>query len=377
MGVHRAKWRLAGLLAGLFEGAFCRVWARGRARERGLREFFSGWLFFGRIYAPKDQRGVGERQGESEALAQGQLGSCSCGFASSLVSAQIEREMSFAKTRWISVAALLGAWGALGAEAHSKRSATAKAAAKAQRVASISVLYESAGASRAQVEPTIQALGQAMAKRSKWWDEVQGRFYSGRRAFLQDYSKQKPDLVILPLAAYLAEQKRLALTPIAEVNLVAPTQRQFYLVSADPQRKDCKGAKVASHHLGDWGFLQGVVAQGDWKREDFEWVSQRRPVQVLKTVLRGQSECALIDEAQRRAAQKLEGGEKLRVLWSSKALPSMIAATPGTSAAWRTLLPKLCLDASKGQCRAAGILGFSKLSPAKLKKLAYRYAKQP
>lgn len=249
--------------------------------------------------------------------------------------------------------------------AHSKETDRAK-------VASIAVLYESSGASRSQVEPSIQALGAAMAKRSPW-DEVKGRFYSLRSAFLQDFSRVKPNLVIVPLAAYLAEHKQLGLSPVAEVDLIAPTQRQFYLVSADVQRKDCKGAKVASHHLKDWAFLSAVVAQGAWKQSDFDWVEQRRPVQVIKTVLRGQSECALIDEAQRRAAEKLEGGDKLRVLWSSKALPSMIAATIGPVSAWRGTLSKLCSDSSKEECRAAGIRGFSKLSSAKLKKLVSRY----
>ena len=250
-----------------------------------------------------------------------------------------------------------------------------RAKAKARPVpGNVFVLYEGGGASRRHAEPAIQELARRIAEVGPW-DIVDGHFFSRREALAAKFGEQRPDLVILPLAAHLELQDKLSLRPIRDVELVSPGESRFHLVTADPQRKSCTSAKVVSNHLSDWAFILGIVANGAWSKSDFDWVDQARPMQVIKTVLRGESECALVDEAQLQMAANLEPEKPLHRVWSSETLPVMIASALREEAVWNGALGRVCqaADAAKA-CEAAGIRSFSPISSQRLKALSKRYA---
>lgn len=241
------------------------------------------------------------------------------------------------------------------------------------------VLYPYAGAQAQQAGPALQKFGAQIAKKGGWAN-AQGQIFS-RRAALRKALTQgslQADALILPLSAYLdLKQSHPRWKASHEVSLVSPQQGQFFLVTTDAKRSSCAGAKVATNHLDESPFLSQVVSGGSQVFAQMQWVQQRRPIQVLKTLIRGQAQCALIDQAQLEAARQLPGGAATKVLWSSPKLPSMVAVLRKQEGAWKKVLGTLCRGASSPVCQEVGLLGFDKLSASRIRTIERQYARPP
>lgn len=240
---------------------------------------------------------------------------------------------------------------------------------------SFAVLYPFAGAQGQQAQASLDRLGAQIAQRGGF-GRARGHFFARPKALRKalQKSERSVDAMLMPLASYLALKSEHP-TWIAsyEVSLVSPQQGQFFLVTDDPTRKSCEGASVATHHLDESPFVTKVVAGGDTSFDKLNWVQQRRPIQVLKTLLRGQSDCALIDQAQLDAAKGLPGGDAVKVLWSSKPLPSMVVVLQGQAKSWKKALGSLCRDSSRTSCQEVGLLGFKKLRVSRIRSLESLY----
>ena len=89
-------------------------------------------------------------------------------------------------------------------------------------------------------------------------------------------------------------------------------------------------------------------------------MTTRRPVQTLKKVTRDEADCALIDDAQRSALGKIDGGDAVKVIWESGKLPPMVVVAfsgvpGGERSLFKTNLSGICLGAGKAACDKAGI----------------------
>lgn len=254
---------------------------------------------------------------------------------------------------------------------------------KASASTSFAVLYPFAGAQGDQAKGPMERLGAQIARKGGW-ARATGALYTRPAALvraLQDGAR-KPDALLLPLSSYLALRAsnpawKSTWKASHEVSLLSPQQGQFFLVTDDPKRRSCDRARVATHHLDDSPFVTQVVAGKDKVLGKVDWVKQRRPIQVLKTLLRGQAECALIDQAQLTAAKQLPGGDALKVLWTSKKLPSMVVVLQKQTRGWGKVLRSLCRDASAPVCQEVGLQGFSKLSSSRVKSIEALYAAPP
>lgn len=245
---------------------------------------------------------------------------------------------------------------------------------KAEGSTSFAVLYPFAGAQGQNAQSAMERLGQQIASKGGW-TTAQGQLFTRASALSQALSQKAPDTLLMPLSTYLALK---ATHPdwkaTYEVSLVSPQRQQFFLVTDDPARRSCDKASVVTHHLDDSPFVTQVVAGKSKALQDLQWVKQRRPIQVLKSLLRGQAECALIDTAQLAAARQLPGGEGISTLWSSQKLPSMVVVVQKQARSWKKVLGSLCRGGSGPVCQEVGLLGFSKLARAKVKSIEASYA---
>ena len=155
--------------------------------------------------------------------------------------------------------------------------------------------------------------------------------------------------------------------------------RQYFLVSKSATNlAGCKGKPLASDHLDDTKFVEGVVAGGDFKMADFEVVKTRRPVQTLKKVLRDEATCALVDDAQLASLGKLEGGSAVKSVWSSKKLPPMVVVAFGHVAGaaktnFSASLGAICVGTGRGACAEAGISALRPATDASYNKVVKAY----
>ena len=123
---------------------------------------------------------------------------------------------------------------------------------------------------------------------------------------------------IMSLAAFLALRKQHGLSVIGQADVSAKGGRQYHLVSkSEGSLAGCKGKTLASNHLDDRPFVDGVVSGGEFKLSDFTLDETRRPVQTLKKVIDGEAACALIDDAQLAEMKGVSGGEALKSVWKS------------------------------------------------------------
>lgn len=254
---------------------------------------------------------------------------------------------------------------------------------KAPASTSFAVLYPFAGAQGDQAKGPMERLGTQVASQGGW-SLATGTLFTRSTALaraLQGGASQ-PDALLLPLSSYLALRANNPAWASSwkashEVSLLSPQQGQFFLVTDDPKRSSCDGASVATHHLDDSPFVTQVVGGKGKALAKVSWVKQRRPIQVLKTLLRGQAECALVDQAQLSAAKQLPGGNAIKVLWTSKKLPSMVVVLQKQTRGWGKVLRSLCRGASAPVCQEVGLQGFSKLSASRIKSIEALYAAAP
>ena len=192
-----------------------------------------------------------------------------------------------------------------------------------------------------------------------------GRYFSDRAPALEFVHQSNPDFGILSLPAPLA-LKEAAVTRrvIGEVlapqaggatiafwfqkqNAQTPSKAALGTVSRRPSRQPTQS------------LVDRVVADGAFKLADFSLVEAHRPLEPLKQVLRGEADCALIDDAELAATQHIEQGGELRTVWRGAELPGMaVVAFPRADAAsvksLKQSLAGLCAKA-KQACASVGI----------------------
>jgi hypothetical protein len=221
------------------------------------------------------------------------------------------------------------------------------------------VLREHGAGTAGQAQPYLDQLLGVVAELNQW-PKVTGRYFSERAPALDFVRQEKPEYGILSLAAFVALKESLALSVVGEVVAPKAGGARYFLVSKQAGAAGvCKGRRVATTFASDPKFIDRVVARGAFRLSDLTLVEARRPLEPLKQVLRGEAECALIDDAQREASRHIEHGAELEVVWQSVELPGMaVVAFPraeaGATRSFKQSLETLCAK-SKGACSSIGI----------------------
>ena len=233
----------------------------------------------------------------------------------------------------------------------------------------ILVLKEHGVGSPTLAQPYLNRFVATAAQQNEWGD-AQGQYYVTRAAAEEFILTQKPHYGIMSLAAFLAFRIKYNLEVVGKVAVSLVGGQQYYLVSkSQTTLAGCKGKKLASDHATDARFIEKVVARGAFVLKDFQLVPTQRPLQTIKEVLSGNSECALIDDAQFGELAKLPGGTELKIAWTSEKLPPMVvSAFPNAPTAERERFQKnfnkVCDAETKPACAEVGISSLDLASAA-------------
>ncbi len=222
------------------------------------------------------------------------------------------------------------------------------------------VLRENGSGSAATAQKFIDQVMVSVA-RVNGWPAAQGVYHTQRRAALAFIEAERPHFGILSLGAFLALRKPHKLDLLGKARIKGGGGEQYVIVSKSAtDLAGCKGQTLATNHGEDAKFIDGVVAGGDFKLSDFKVVPTRRPLQTLKSVIRDEATCALIDDAQLAELSRQEGGAAVKPVWFSKTLPAMVVvafptAPAAEAKAFKANLSKVCQGEGKSACASAGI----------------------
>lgn len=252
------------------------------------------------------------------------------------------------------------------------------AQAQAQPVVVVVVREHGAG-SAAAAQPHVEALMQVAAKQNGW-PAVESRYFADQQGASRFIAERSPHFGILSLPTFLQLKKPRSLRTIGEVRAPKAGGQQFFVVSkAAATLKECKGAALATTFADESRFIEQVVANKAFRLSEFEVQPQRRPLQPIKRVIRGQSKCALIDDAQKEALAHVEGGEALRPVWQSVELPGMVVVAFPTSsteqrARFQASLPTLC-EVGRAACERVGIASIQRADDGRYQPVVDAYSR--
>ncbi len=255
---------------------------------------------------------------------------------------------------------------------------TAQSQSQSQSVVVVVVREHGAG-SAAAAQPHVEALMQVAAKHNQW-PAVESRYFADRPGASRFIAERSPHFGILSLPTFLQLQEPRSLRVLGEVQAPKAGGQQFFIVSKTATSlQACKGAGLATTYAGEPRFIEQVVAQGAYRLGEFEVQAQRRPLQPIKRVIRGQSKCALIDDAQKEALAHVEGGAALKAVWQSAKLPGMVVVAFPTSSAelqarFRASLPTLC-EAGRAACERVGIASIGRADAGRYKPVIDAYSR--
>lgn len=200
------------------------------------------------------------------------------------------------------------------------------------------------------------------------WSAAHGKYVTSRDAAKKHIDETKPKFGFFSLAAFIGMKADLGLQPLGTASIEGGGGEQYYVVSKSAtDLAGCQGKTLATNHAEDASFINEVVFDGAAKLSDFEVVPQRRPLQPVKAVLRGEAECALLDDAQMAELGRKEGGTEVKALWFSRKLPAIVvAAFPSAKGkpakAFANTFPDVCKGPGAQVCKEAGIKSLTKAS---------------
>ena len=238
------------------------------------------------------------------------------------------------------------------------------AAAGAGEQVNILILKEHGVGSSSSAQEYVDKLVGVVADQNGW-SAAAGKYLSSRRLAASWIRENDPHFGILSLAAFLDLRGKHKLKVVGSAEVVGGGGRQYFIVSAGHSSlSGCKGKSLGTDHGDDTRFIDKVVAKGDFTLSDFEVEDTRRPMKTVKAAARGEVACALIDDAQKDSLRKVDGGDALQVVWSSRQLPPMAvvsfpAAPSGEVKAFKSKLSKVCTGDGASACKEVGLSSMS------------------
>ncbi|HEV8551555.1 MAG TPA: PhnD/SsuA/transferrin family substrate-binding protein [Polyangiaceae bacterium] len=242
---------------------------------------------------------------------------------------------------------------------------TASPAASAAPERKFVVVREHSAGTASRAQPYLDQLLAVVGKQNQW-PNVSGRYFAEREPALDFIAKEKPDFGIFSLSAFLSLKSTLSLDVVGEVLAPKAGGKQYFLLSKSAHDLEgCKAHKLSTVLGSDAKFVDRVVARGAFKLADMTLVEARRPLEPLKQVLRGEADCALVDDAQVEASHHIEQGDELKPVWHSAELPGMaVVAFPRADAAAVAAFKKTLAGLCSAAREACATVGIDSLKPA-------------
>ncbi|HVI02755.1 MAG TPA: hypothetical protein VM869_28850 [Enhygromyxa sp.] len=198
------------------------------------------------------------------------------------------------------------------------------------------------------------------------WTAAAGKYVTSRSAGKTYIKESDPHFGILSLGAFLDLRGAHKLEVVGTAEVAGGGGRQYFVVSAsETTLAGCKGKTLGTDHGDDVRFIDKVVGKSDFSLSDFTVEDTRRPMKTVNAVARGEVACALIDDAQQASIAGVEGGDAVKVVWSSEKLPPMVVvAFPSAPAAERTSfkanLGSVCSGEGASACKEVGLSSLAK-----------------
>jgi len=242
-------------------------------------------------------------------------------------------------------------------------------AGDAEAPVGVLVLKEHGVSSPTLVQPYLDRFV-ALAARLNGWPAAVGQYHADRASAQAFIQAANPHYGILSLPAFLAFRKKYNLEVIGQVSVSLAGGRQYSIISRTASDlAGCKGKTLATDHADDARFIDRVVFAGKLHLSDFTVEQTQRPLQTIKSIIRGSAECALVDESQLEQLAHIEGAEGIRPVWQSTQLPQMVVvAFPSAPAEERERfqrkLGEVCDNDGQSACGEVGIQSLRTASAA-------------
>ncbi|MBN1652909.1 MAG: hypothetical protein JXA30_03955 [Deltaproteobacteria bacterium] len=312
--------------------------------------------------AISDRSPAGKDSTQNKRSGCERAGGCACGFRPRIV--------CFSESSKITLISLLISAALIVATGTTKASDPIK----------VVVIRENAVGTSAQAQPYLDDL-LAQIARKNGWQSVEGKYLNNREKGLRYIEKEQPDFGILSLATFLALRENHKLKVIGQVLLSVPGGSQYYIVGkGTADLASCKQQLLASNHIRDSKFIENVAAKRAFKLSEFKTLQTERPIQTIKTVIRDQAKCALIDDAQMSELDKIEGGAELKPVWKSQRLPPMPVvafqkAGKKETRQFQDTLAGLCRAKNQDICKNVGISSLKVASDSQYAQAVAAYSK--
>jgi ABC-type phosphate/phosphonate transport system substrate-binding protein len=192
------------------------------------------------------------------------------------------------------------------------------------------------GGDSQSAKPYIAKFTGYLEEALKWpTGSLKGSFHVERPDILAYIKATKPGLAVLEPPLYFELRAKEKLTPIAQLESKDLSSSKMHLVVKDPALKSLdalKGKRLWTTLAESPVYLSKVVLGGRVDAaKHFKMKRIGRADKGVRAVLRGDADVALLDDDQLANAKKMEGGDTLRSIFDSPALPALPLCTFGQS----------------------------------------------
>ena len=204
---------------------------------------------------------------------------------------------------------------------------------------------------------------------------AKGSFLVSKKDVLAFVAANKPGIGMLEPGLYFEMRKTWALQPILQVESADLVSQRLHVVVKDPAIKtldDLKGKCLWTLLADTPAYLSKVVLDGKVDAATFFTLKQiGQALRGAKAVIRGDCEATILDDDQLAKSKEITGGQELRAIFSSPALPPIPVVLfggdmkPADRDAFIKVLKGMCGTSDGGQiCKEMHIGRFVPLDAA-------------
>jgi ABC-type phosphate/phosphonate transport system substrate-binding protein len=241
------------------------------------------------------------------------------------------------------------------------------------------------GGNSVLAQPYVESFLRYIEAATGWTPaSMNGTFHVSKKGAIAYVARAQPGIGIMEPALYFEYRQAWQLQLILQAESKDLVADQLHVVVKDPAVKglaDLKGRRLWTT-LADYPrYLSKVVLGGQVDAAGYFVLDQvHQALTGARGVLRGDCDAAILDDDQFARAKEMEGGENLRTIFDSPALPPLPVVVFGDAltAAERQVIAKALIEMSgnaRGSaiCRRMHIGRFAELNSALFSEIQQRY----
>lgn len=202
------------------------------------------------------------------------------------------------------------------------------------------------------------------------WSAVSGTYYNDMTQCRDQFTRAKPDVVIVPLDIFLARRATWKLSAVSALQNRETSSRYHLVARKGATLASLKGQKLLTGLKAAAKFFSRVGFGGrvDLER-DFDFGRTRSPLRAVKNVAKGKAAAALLDDVQQRSLDGLPMARDLVTVLSGPELPGAIVAGVGLAPPrLGAALATVCKQ-EREACKEMRITGFAPVNAKRLLEL--------